>query len=166
MQQSRCSARLRGIRVPDIPISVHDRSGVREIAVQAAAIAEVAAATVEVVLAKSSHRRRRWRTGVFPSPSGSTTYEPEASTSEDSLFNELTREDPETPVCESDIMEDETPTWICEAEQSEIEVETMDGYEADEEATEDEPCFTIDLEGECFWLDDDDLSCDDEFQRW
>ena len=172
MLQSRCSARLRGIRVPDIPISVHDRSGrlrplpshclpstgrlrtrqnVREIAVQCAATAEAAADIVDVVMAKSSPRRRRWRAGVicYAKPTG-----PEASSSEDSLFNELTREDPETPVCESDIAEeDETPTWIYEAE-------------ADEEASEEEPCFFIDIEGETFWLDDDDLSCTSSSPRW
>ena len=163
MLQSRCSARLRGIRVPDIPISVYDRSGVREIAVQCAATAEAAADIVDVVMAKSSPRRRRWRAGVicYAKPT-----EPEASTSEDSLFNELTREDPETPVCESDIAEeDETPTWIFEAEQREMEAENEIGYEADEEASQEEPCFFFHTEGETFWLDDD-LSCTSSSQRW
>ena len=40
-----------------------------------------------------------------------------------------------------------------------MEAENEIGYEADEEASEEEPCFFIDIEGETFWLDDDDLSC-------
>ena len=40
------------------------------------------------------------------------------------------------------------------------------GYEADEEAQEDEPCFFIDVKGEPLWLNDDDFSDDDESFTW
>ena len=196
MPKSRRSARLRGIQAPDIPLS--DRFGFRASAVQTtaaevAAAAGVVAATAEVVVAKSSPRRRRWRKGVL-----AETYdvvlqptEPEASCSEDTLFNELTQEDPEmasSMSCSEDSLfneltqdvpdvqpmeGDETPTWIRDAEEEEAGAETEEedktGNEADEgvqEEEDDDECFFIDTEGECFWLDDDFPDSDHEFLRW
>ena len=188
MSKSRCSARLRGIQVPDIPLSVHHRGRVRGLAGCAGAVA----AGAEVVAAESLPLRRRWRTGVLANIDGVQVTdihdavvnpaEPETSCSEDSLFNELTKEDPETSVCENGISreedtetlvcesditrEEDTPSWIVDAGQADDEARG-EGYEADGEAHEEEPCFFIDTVGETYWLDpDDDFPYKDEFARW
>ena len=124
------------------------------------------------------------------------TLDPEMSGSEDSLFIELTQGEQKTdtmsektetsvPTIKPDTMSeksepsvetikpdpscsetlscasDETTTWICESEIEDT------GYQADEEAQEEEPCFYIDIEGEAFWFEeDDDFSLDDEAWRW
>ena len=94
------------------------------------------------------------------------TIQPDTSCSEVRLFVDLTQgeqktdtmsEKSETLSCASD----ETPTWIRESEIEDT------GYQADEEAQEEEPCFYIDIEGEAFWFEeDDDFSLDDEAWRW
>ena len=124
------------------------------------------------------------------------TIQPDTSCSEDSLFIELTQGEQKTdtmsektetsvPTIKPDTMSeksepsvetikpdpscsetlscasDETPTWIRESEIEDT------GYQADEEAQEEEPCFYIDIEGEAFWFEeDDDFSLDDEAWRW
>ena len=74
---------------------------------------------------------------------------------------ELTQEDPETPWKKPSIM---SPSHTNSPETPTGKDET--GYEADEEAQEEEPCFFIDVKGEPLRLHDDDFSDDDESFTW
>ena len=188
-----CSARLRSVALRDIPLCVHDRGNLKVLEGVVAQVAEHVAQVLAPKLMAPKPKRRRWRAGVLADVEHLVTamhdvvVEPAEASSEDSLFNdlirdgdssedglfnELTQEDPETPRKKPPIMSPsltdspETPTWILEAIDMEIRKHEETGYEADEEAQEEEPCFFIDVKGEPLWLNDDDFSDDGESFTW